>query len=341
MAPTPRPLLVASSIGATWRTSVLDARARAVVGEYAQLVDLDPESLEPLAPVAFDGGALVSDACVLITGWGSPRLDADVLERLPRLKLVVHAAGSVRSIVTKEQWRRGIRLSTAASANAVSVADFTVAQIQLSLKNAWRLAAETRTQQTPAARRGVRGLDGATIGLVGFGSVGRLVAQRLSPLDVDVIVYDPFVRDDELAGAGVVTASLPELFARADVVSLHAPLTEDTVGMIGHDLLASLSTGATLINTARGGLIDGMALVDVLAGRSDLTALLDVTDPEPLPAGHPILLLDNVFVTPHIAGSLGSEEARLGLAAAHEVVRFLRGEPLAHEVEEARLAVTA
>jgi len=340
MASTSRPLLAACCIGATWRTSVLDARARALIGEYAEVVDVDPESLELRSDLSSDDRSL-SEARVLITGWGSPRLDSAVLDRFPDLELVVHAAGSVRGIVTDEQWRRGIRLSTAAAANAVSVADFTMAQIQLSLKNAWRLAADSRARRSAAPRRGVRGLDGATVGLVGFGSIGRLVAERLAPLDLHVVVHDPFVDADELTRAGVRSVSLPELFSRSDVVSLHAPLTESTAGMIGRDLLASLPDGATLINTARGGVVDGAALVDVFTGRPDVTALLDVTDPEPLPAGHPLFFLDNVFITPHVAGSLGSEEARLGLAAAREIVRYVRGEPLAHEVEEGRLALSA
>ncbi|WP_432510516.1 hydroxyacid dehydrogenase [Kineococcus sp. SYSU DK001] len=331
------PLVVASIIGPQWRTSVLDARARSTIAEHAALIDLDRDALLPLAGSRDEA----SRARVLITGWGTPPLDASVLDRFPALELVAHAAGTVRGIVGEEVWARGLRVCNAADANAVSVADFTVAQIHLSLKNAWRLAAAARgTARTPE-RTGVRGLDGATVSLVGLGAIGRRVAERLAALDVRVIAFDPFVGDEECAALGVERVDLADAFARADVLTLHAPLTEGTRGMVGRDLLSALPDSATLINTARGGLLDHDVLSAVLADRPDLFALLDVTDPEPLPTGHPLLGLPNTFLTPHIAGSLGSEEARLGALVAGEVSRFARGLPLEHELVEDRVALSA
>lgn len=336
---TPRDaLVVASLIGPEWRTSVLDGRARSIIsGQHATLIDLDVDTLAPITPTHADHSA----ARVLITGWGAPLLEAQLLDRFPALELIAHAAGTVRGIVGDDVWARGIKVCNAAEANAVSVADFTVAQIHLSLKNAWRLAARAREHARQPDRAGIRGLDGATVGLIGFGAVGRLVAKRLRGHDVRVLVFDPFLSSESAVGADVERVGLDQAFQRSDVLSLHAPLTESSRHMVGRELLLSMPRGATLINTARGGLIDHEVLGLVLAERPDLFALLDVTEPEPLPAGHPLFGLANTFLTPHIAGSLGSEEARLGALVAQEVVRFAEGLPLQHALEESRVALSA
>jgi phosphoglycerate dehydrogenase-like enzyme len=134
---------------------------------------------------------------------------------------------------------------------------------------------------------------------------------------------------------------LPELFATSDVVSLHAPLLPATRGMIDDKLLSTMKPDATLVNTARGGLIDEPALIDVLTRRPDLFAVLDVTDPEPPVAGSPLFTLPNVVVTPHLAGSLGAERRRQGQAMADELERFVTGEPLRHEVTQATMGQSA
>ncbi|MFD5224162.1 hydroxyacid dehydrogenase [Microbacterium sp. NPDC058342] len=328
--------VVAACLGQPWRHTVLDHRARAVVARNADLIDLDTQTLRPLS-----GDAPLTDVSVLITGWGTPRLDEAALDALPALRLVAHAAGSVRELVTDAVWERGIRVSTAADANAVSVADFTLAQVQLALKNAWRLAAQSRTSAAAAQRAAVRGVDGAVIGLVGIGRIGRLVAERLAALDVQVLAFDPHTDARTCAALGAEKTELDELFSRSDVVSLHAPLMASTVGMITPDLLLRMPEHATFINTARGALVDNDELAAVLERRPDLFALLDVTEPEPLRDRHPLLTLPNTFITPHVAGSLGTEEARLGALAAAEVDRFLTGAPLLHTVEEERLALSA
>lgn len=330
-------LHVATAIGDPWRHTVLDAAVRRRLAALGEVVDLDPGTLVPVAsrtPAPVDLGAVTA----LVTGWGAPELTGAVLDRLPALEVVVHAAGSVRGIVTDEVWRREVRVSSASAANARAVADFTVAQVQLSLKNAWALAARARRQAAPAEREGVRGQDGARIGLVGLGHIGTLVAGRLVAAGLEVVAYDPVV---ERSPAGVALAPLEEVFGTSDVVSLHAPLTPETAGMVDGRLLGLLRRGATFVNTARGGLVDHAALAAVLRRRPDVTALLDVTDPEPLPAGHALFTLPNTVLTPHIAGSLGTEEARLGQLVADELTRWASGLPLEHGVPETRLASTA
>lgn len=321
---------VATCIGEPWAASVLTGEARSAIRQRAEVVDHDLAS-----------GGVRDDVRVLVTGWGTAPLTGDVLDRLPSLELVVHAAGSVRALVTDAVWDRGIRVCSAVSANAVPVADFTLALIQLALKNMWRLALGTRDRRRPMPRTGVRGVDGATVGLLGLGHIGRLVAQRLATQRVRVLAYDPYTAPDQAAALGVQLMGLEAVIAGSDVLSLHVPLNDATRHLISAAELALMPPDSTLVNTARGGLIDQEALARFLTDRGDVFALLDVTEPEELPPHHPLLTLDNVLISPHIAGCLGSEEARLGDLAAAEIARFADGEPLWHEVTREQLTHAA
>ncbi|MFI0423585.1 hydroxyacid dehydrogenase [Spongiactinospora sp. 9N601] len=269
----------------------------------------------------------MAEVDVLCTSWGAPRLDAALLAAAPRLSLVLHAAGSVRAFVTPEFWARGVPLVSAYRANAVPVADFTAAQIVYALKQGWRHVLAARERRAPVAPMPAPGTYGARVGLLSLGAVGRLVAGRLAALDVEVIAHDPYAGP---ATAGVPLTGLDELFSTCDVVSVHTPLLPETAGLVGADLLRSMRPGATLINTARGRIIDEPALVEVLTERPDLFAVLDVTDPEPPVPGSPLFTLPNVVVTPHLAGSLGAERARLGALVTDELERFAAGLPLEH-----------
>ncbi|RII13900.1 (S)-sulfolactate dehydrogenase [Streptomyces sp. YIM 130001] len=321
---------VASVVGPQWSRSVLTDGAKSVIRRRAELVEHDLAAVE-----------LRPDVQVLITGWGTPRLTAEILDRFPALELVLHAAGSVQGLVSEALWGRGIRVSTAASANALAVADFTVAQIHLSLKNMWRLSLAARAARRPEPRVGVRGVDGATVGLIGLGHIGRLVAERLHERDVTVLAHDPYAAPEQAAALGIRSADLETVVRASDVLSLHAPLNDSTRHLVGARELHLMPPHATFLNTARGGIVDQDALVAFLGRRTDVFALLDVTEPEELAPGHPLFALPNVLVSPHIAGSLGSEEARLGNVAAAEFVRFADGEPLRHELTRDELARTA
>lgn len=163
---------------------------------------------------------------------------------------------------------------------------------------------------------------------MGFSRIGREVMARLPMLDTGaVLVADPFADPIEVAAAGGTLRPLEEVLARSEILSLNAPLLPSTAGMIGAAELALMPDGATLINTARGGLVDHDALTrECSSGRLD--AILDVTDPEPLPVGHPLLGLPNVTITPHLAGSLGNETQRLASFAVDAVIAYARGDAL-------------
>jgi phosphoglycerate dehydrogenase-like enzyme len=284
----------------------------------------------------------LADAEVLITGWGCPHLDADALAAAPRLRTVLHAAGSVRSLVGEALWERGVTVSSAVTGNALPVAEYTLAMILLAGKDTFAQRERfrnTHTYPTPAETAPIGNL-GRRIGVIGASRVGRRLLELLRPYDFEVLLHDPYVSVTEAAALGTELLPLDDLLSRSDIVSLHAPDIPETQRMLDRGRLALIRDGGVLINTSRGALIDHDALTDeLLSGR--LTAILDVTEPEPLPPTSPLYKLPNVFLTPHIAGSLGNELARLGAIVVDELERLAAGLPPAHEVRHADLTRVA
>jgi phosphoglycerate dehydrogenase-like enzyme len=293
------------------------------------------------APIARER---LATAELLLTSWGAPALTAARLDAAPALRAVFHAAGSVRALVTDDLWRRGIPVTSAADANAIPVAEFTLAAVIFAGKKAPFLAA-----YPVAGRRGWGHHAGfgdlsnyrRTIGIVGFSRIGRRVVRLLDCLHpVRRLVADPYADATEVARAGATLVPLTDLLRASDVLTLHAPETDGTRGMIGARELALLPDHATVINTARGGLLDTAALVDECRdGR--LSAILDVTEPEPLPPDHPLRALPNVMITPHVAGSLGSEILRLTDSTLDEIARWRAAQPLRTAVTPEALTLSA
>jgi phosphoglycerate dehydrogenase-like enzyme len=304
--------------------------------ELARLRELcELPDAEPLA--CFDeprAAALLPRVELLVTGWGCPPLGAAVLAAAPRLRAVVHAAGTVKNHVTRACFEHGVRVVSAAAANAVPVAEYTVAAVLFGGKRVFRL------QRRYADLRGFR-LWGEelpdpsnyrkVVGVVGASHVGRRVIALLRGFDLALLLHDPTLDPAAARELGAEPVELDELLRRADVVTLHAPALPETRHLLDGRRLALLRDGAVLVNTARGSLVDTEALVrELVAGRLD--AVLDVTEPEVLPPDSPLYELPNVFLTPHVAGALGSERARMVELALDEVARFVRGEPLHHEI---------
>ncbi|MFF4349581.1 hydroxyacid dehydrogenase [Streptomyces sp. NPDC001530] len=280
----------------------------------------------------------VARAEVLITGWGCPRLDAGVLAAAPRLRTVLHAAGSVRSLVGEALWERGITVSSAVTGNALPVAEYTLAMILLAGKDTFTHRERFRASHTYPSHTetAATGNVGRRVGVIGASRVGRRLLELLRPFDFTVLLHDPYVSPAEATALGAELLSLEDLLRHSDIVSLHAPDIPETYRMLDADRLALIRDGGVLINTSRGALVDPGALTDELvSGR--LHAILDVTEPEPLPAGSPLYRLPNVFLTPHIAGSLGNELERLGRIVVEELERLVAGLPPAHEVRHSDL----
>lgn len=309
-------------------TSVYSNEERGALNQLVSFVDPEPKvSLWSRPPGDF------SDVQALFTGWDSPRLDASLLTLFPSLRIVFHAGGSVKFLVTDRMWERGIRLTSAARANAVPVAEFTFAQIILSLKHVFQNSRATRD-----LRRFVRDdaamptCYGSVVGIISAGLIGRMVAERLRALDVRVLCYDPFLSASDARALGVEACSLEELFTRSNVVTCHTPLLPETTYLVREPHFASMKPGSTFINTARGAIVHEPEMIAVLKRRPDLFAILDVTDPEPPLVGSPLYDLPNVLLTPHISGSIGPECRRMGRMMVDEVRRFFADEPLHGEI---------
>jgi phosphoglycerate dehydrogenase-like enzyme len=287
--------------------------------------------------------AVIRDVEVLVTGWGCPPVDTTVLDAAPRLRAIVHTAGSVRGHVTEACWDRGIEVSSAAAANALPVAEYTIAMILLSGKRVLERARDLRTTGIRDDWLGTSqdiGNYGRTVGVLSASLIGRRVIELLRPFDFRVLLHDPFVTEDDAAALGVVAVGIGELFERSDVVSVHTPLLPTTQGLVSRELIGSMRPDAVLINTARGAVIDQEALTDATkAGR--VRAILDVTDPDVLPPGHPLWDSENVLITPHLAGSQGNEWQRLAELAIAEVGRWAAGEKFTHPVLRERLGQLA
>lgn len=278
---------------------------------------------------------------VLLTSWGCPRIDQQLVDQTPRLRLVAHLAGSVKGFIDDSVWRRGIKVVNAVAANAVPVAEYTVAAILFANKRVFQLQrfyARYRENRAPWTREAPRaGNYKKSVGIIGASHVGRLVIEHLRSFDMHVMLYDPFTAPLDARHMGAHKVGLTELLSQSDVVSIHAPLLPDTRGMLGARELALISDGATVINTARGAIVDQAALEqELVSGR--LFAVLDTTDPEELPPDSPLFELPNVFLTPHIAGSLGDETQRLTDMIVDELERFSKGEGLKHLVRREHLA---
>ncbi len=284
---------------------------------------------------------LLAEAEILVTGWGSPTIDAAALALAPHLKLVAHSAGTVKGLLGDSLFDRGILVSHAAQANALPVAEFTLAAIIFAGKKVFRfrdfyVADRDRTRTIPMQAEAI-GNYRRTVGIIGASRIGRRVIELLAPFDYRILLYDPMVDDAEAAGLGAEKTDLDTLMASADIVSLHAPSLPATRHMIDAGRLSLMKDGATFINTARGALVDEAALVAVLkTGRID--AIIDVTDPEIPEAASAFYDLPNVFLTPHIAGAVGLERTRLGEMAVEEVIRFIEGRPLLHEIRREDMA---
>lgn len=339
MSPTPRRPRAALAMSRDTASAVFD---QDTLTRLRTAVDLaEGPALDDLTTPHARG--VLADAELLVTGWGCPPLDAAVLAAAPRLRAVAHSAGSVRGHVTEACWDRGVEVSSAAAANAVPVAEYTLAMILLAnkeIRERARAYHDTRRRgdwlSTPQRVGNYR----RTVGLLSASLVGRRVAELLRPHDFTVLLHDPYVTDEEAAALGARRVELSELFAHSDVVSVHTPLLPETRGLVDRALLGLMRERATLINTSRGAVIDQEALTEVvLAGR--VRAVLDVTVPEELPAGHPLWDCPDAVITPHLAGSQGNEWGRLADLTAEEVTRWAAGHGFAHPVRRERLAFLA
>jgi phosphoglycerate dehydrogenase-like enzyme len=317
---------------------ILSHRAKATLESLGQVVwnemerDFTADELADLLPGA--------DA--VVTSWGSPAFSVELLARAERLRVVGHAAGSVKHLMPKAGFDRGIVVLSAAAIIADSVAEYTLWAMLSAQRDLYRHDRFMKTE------RGWREPDssyshelfGKAVGIVSASMVGRRVVDLLKPFRCDVMVYDPYLSVADAEKLGVRKVSLDDLFADSDIVSVHAPVTAETKEMIRARHLQSLRTGALFINTARAWVVDQSAmLAELTSGR--FRAVLDVFDAEPLPPDDRLRDLENVLLTPHVSGFTTESRLRLVEAIADDMARFFAGEPTILDVPWEHLSIMA
>ena len=279
---------------------------------------------------------------IVVTGWGTPVFNDEVLAAADRLRLIVHSAGTIKRLLPPATFANGRRITHAAAAMAVPVAETTLLLILLSLRQVHKIDRAFREDSWAAAKALPYGseLAGQRVGVVGAGHTGRAVIRRLQAMDAQLSVFDPYLSEEEAKALGVKKAPLEPLMRESSIVTLQAPSTAETNRMIGAEQFSWLRDGALFINTARTHLIDEAALLaELQSGR--ISAALDVFEQEPLPNDSPFRTLENVILTPHISSDTVEARLRQGQIVADEVGRFLNEGKLRYEVTRAMLDTMA
>lgn len=269
--------------------------------------------------------AQIGDADVLFTGWGTARVDEDVLRAAPNLKYHVHMGGSVANLVCREEYERGVVVLSGNDFFAQSVAEGCLAYTLAALRRIGEYWQAVRTGGWMPEHPYTRGLIGKKVGLVSYGAITAYYARMLRGFDVDLRIASRSISEEELQRVGARRASVEEVFAECDVISLHTALNAQTVGMITRGHLQRIRDGALLVNTARAGLIEREAFYDELStGR--FGAVLDVYYTEPLPQDDPLRSMPNVMLMPHVAGPAVDLRESIALRLIDDLWAVMRGE---------------
>ena len=277
-------------------------------------VDVDPDSALEDVIDRYDGIVIRS----------ATRLTRELIDRATRLKVIGRAGVGVDNVDVDAATRRGIVVANAPESTVVSAAEQTIGLIVALARNIPQAHAALKGGRWERSRWGGVELAGKTLGVVGFGRIGQQVARRAVGLGMTVLAYDPFVGSERFRELGVDRAeTLDELLGTAEIVTLHSPLTDETRCLIDRDTIARMRDGARLVNAARGALVDEEALLEALRSGKLAGAALDVFSAEPYEG--PLLELDQVVVTPHLAASTDEAQDRAGVIVAEQVVAALDG----------------
>ncbi|MBR7127346.1 MAG: hydroxyacid dehydrogenase [Lentisphaeria bacterium] len=270
----------------------------------------------------------LQDIEVIFSTWGIPPLTAQDVQKMPKLQAIFYAAGATDSFA-RGCFANNVKVFSAWLANAIPVAEFCVAQILLSFKGFFRYARTLNNREMWSNQMVGPGCYGETIALIGAGAISTKIQELLKPYNINIIVV-PSRKENR-------TVSLEEAFSKALIVSNHLPDRDDNIGVLDYELFASMRHGATFINTGRGRQVNEADLIQVMRERTDLTALLDVTCPEPPEADSELYTIPNIFLTPHMAGSMNDEVHRMADYMIEEFQRFVNKEELKYQVSEKML----
>lgn len=285
---------------------------------------------------------LLPGAAAVITSWGSPQITEEHVAAADELQIVGHAAGSVKTRLAPAGHERGIVLLSAADVIAESVAEYTLWAMLSGQRNLLRYERVMKQERgwKSADEHFGHSLYAKKIGIVSASMVGRRVIGLLKPFGCDVMVYDPYLSDEDARLLDVRPVTLEELFAAADIISVHAPITPETRRMITRAHFESIRDGALFVHTARTWVLDQDALTVELQ-KNRFNAFIDVFEPEPLPADHPLRDLDNVFLSPHVSGHTSESRLRLVEEIARDIQRFFNDQPLRLAVPYEKLSIMA
>ena len=262
---------------------------------------------------------LISGAYAIVAG--TEKYDEEILDACPELKVIVRFGVGTDNFDLEAMKRRGIRVGVIANYNAV--AEFALTLMLCAMKSLPRHDSVVR--QGKWSRFPMRELTGKTVGLMGFGRIGRRLAELLSGFGVTILAYDPYMNEEAAAERKVTPVTAEELLRRSDIVSLHLPSTPETRHFINADTLAMMKEGAYLINTARGALVDEAALLEALRSGHLCGAGLDVFETEPVAEGNPLFLLENNVLAPHVSAATYETNYNGGLTSALSIINVLQG----------------
>jgi len=323
---------VAIALTKQMASSILDQDVLDLLSSFAEVNSVDqlPDEITPDVLKA-----MVKDADACITCWGTPGFTDEILEASPKLKLIAHAAGSIKHMIPASFWGTGRRITSNAAIIAEDVSHTVLTFMMIHSRGIWQFGKSTREGNWNGGEAGLfatRRLEGLTVGIVGASHVGKSLIKLLKPFGCKLNLYDPVVPAIEAAALGVNQMELNELIVSSDVLTLHAPAIESCRHLINKDNLKLLKDGALFINTARGMVVDEAALIEELkTGR--FFACIDVTDPEPPRVDHPFRTMDNVILVPHIAGGHTVDIRKsLGQCAAMEIYNYRHRGSLTNEV---------
>lgn len=293
--------------------------------QYRRLeVEKQGPEIEPADPLVLQHGK----NCNVLAGLFVP-VSSKVMEAMPELRIVGLSRAGMENVNLQKATERGILVFNVMGRNAHAVSDFAIGMMLSECRNIARAHFAIKNgswRKTFANSDNVPELNGKTIGLVGFGNIGSLVAKKLSGFDVEVVVYDPYADPAKVKAVGASLVELKELFQKSDFISLHARLTEDNKKMVNAEMIKLMKPTAYIINTGRAGLIDQDALAEALGAGKIQGAALDVFNTEPLPADSPFMTLDNVTLTTHIAGTTSDALTNSPFLLLEDIARFFRGE---------------
>ncbi len=277
---------------------------------------LSPEELSE-AIVGYDGLVVRSAA----------KVTAEVLANADRLQIVARAGTGVDNVDLEAATERGIVVVNAPRGNTIAAAEHAFALLMALARHIPR--ADSSTRQREWRRREFMGaeLRGRTLGLIGFGPIGSEMARRALAFEMQVVTHDPFVSAERVRALGAEPVELDRLYAESDFISVHTPLTASTRGMVGPDQFAAMKPGASIINAARGGIVDEEALLEAVRSGAIAGAALDVFTSEPPPNDSPLLDEERIIVTPHLAGSTVEAQERIAIDIAEQVLDVLDGRP--------------